>query len=245
MLKKTLIALAAASCLSLSGGLASAQAPDPDVLAKAEKEGSVMFYNSATEEALTKLKNGFEKKYPKIKLNFWRAPASEMITRVQAEQSSGRIDQAALVRVGQLCPDVGQWHPGHLGDLDVGVGQLTAGGAQQVVAHGLVDAAALGDEPEVDGAEFGQDLAADAGLFLDLADGGLLGCLAGFDVTLGQRPEQPTVPVGAADEGAPGYVALEVDDQPAGAVFVYPPQPLTAATSGPGAPRAAPRGSIR
>ena len=97
--------------------------------------------------------------------------------------------------------------------------------AHQVVPHGLVDAPAVGDEPEVDGAELGEDLAGDAGLLLDLAHGGLLGGLAGLDVALGQRPQQPALPVGAADQRAARDVAGEVDDQPAGAELVDLAQP--------------------
>ncbi len=70
--------------------------------------------------------------------------------------------------------------------------------------HGLVHAAAVGDEPEVDDPERGDDLADDPGLLRDLADGGVLGGLALLDVALGQRPEQPAAPVGAADQGGAG-----------------------------------------
>ena len=45
---------------------------------------------------------------------------------------------------------------------------------------------AVGDEPEVDDAQRGEDLADDPGLLGDLADGGVLGRLARLDVALGQ-----------------------------------------------------------
>ena len=49
--------------------------------------------------------------------------------------------------------------------------------------------------------------------------------LAGLDVALRQRPEQPAAAVGAPDQGAARDVAVEVDDQAAGAELVHPAQP--------------------
>ena len=51
----------------------------------------------------------------------------------------------------------------------------------------LVDATVVGDEPVVDGAELGEDLGGDAGLFRDLSGGGLDEGLAGLDVALGRH----------------------------------------------------------
>ena len=116
-----------------------------------------------------------------------------------AAVSASRRSPAYASRSVQL----GQRHPGHLVDLDVVVAELAAGGLEQVVVHGLVDPAVLGDEPVVDGAERGEHPAADAGLLLDLADRGVLGGLAGLDVALGQRPEQPAPPVAAGRSAPP------------------------------------------
>ena len=85
---------------------------------------------------------------------------------------------------------------------------------------GLVHPPSLGDEPEVDRAESPKISPGDAGLLGDLADGRLLGGLAGLDVTLGQRPEQPTPAVCAPDQRAPGIAVSEVDDQAARAGLV-------------------------
>ena len=87
--------------------------------------------------------------------------------------------------------------------------------AQQEVVHGLVHAAALGDEPEVDGAQRRDDLADDAGLLGDLAHGGVLGGLALLDVALGQRPQQPPAPVECGRSGRPRRSAVVVHDQAA------------------------------
>ena len=56
--------------------------------------------------------------------------------------------------------------------------------------------------------------------------------LAGLDVPLGQRPEQPSLPVGAADQRAARHVAAEVDDQATGAELVDPPHPAPPAVAG-------------
>ncbi len=77
-----------------------------------------------------------------------------------------------------------------------------------LVDPGLVVA---GVEPVVDGAQIGFDDAVDAGLFADLAQGGHLVGLAGFDPAFGQspdpaagRPDQAQLegPVGANDHAA-------------------------------------------
>jgi hypothetical protein len=95
------------------------------------------------------------------------------------------------------------------------------------MADGLVDAAVLGDKPEVDRPEFGEDLTGNTGLLLDFAHRGLLGRLARLDVALRQRPQQPPLPVGAPDQRPPRHAPGEVDDQPAGAEFVDLTQPAT------------------
>ena len=91
-------------------------------------------------------------------------------------------------------------NPGNLDDLDVLVAELAAHRLEQVVVHRLVDPPVLGDEPEVDGAERGDDPTADAGLLLDLAHGGLFGGLALLDVALGEGPDEPPPAVVAGDE---------------------------------------------
>src|SRR5690606_18458381 len=77
---------------------------------------------------------------------------------------------------------------------------------------GLVDAAVLGDEPEVDRAERCDHTADDAGLLLDLAHRRLLGRLPRLDVALRQRPQQSSLAAEAADDrGCPRGV---VDAEP-------------------------------
>ena len=79
--------------------------------------------------------------------------------------------------------------------------------------------------------ERGQHAAADAGLFGYFSNGGLFGGLTEFDVSFGQRPQHPSAPVDATDQGGDLGVAGSVepvDDQPAGGRFVHGAQPLLA-----------------
>src|SRR5882724_7860164 len=55
------------------------------------------------------------------------------------QQRGHILDQPALVLVGELGFEFPEGYPGHFGDLDVGVGQFTAFGEQQVMVNGLVD----------------------------------------------------------------------------------------------------------
>jgi len=136
------------------------------------------------------------------------------------EQSPRGVNQASLVRVGEPVGDLRKRHPFDLGDLDVGVGQFATNGPQQEVVDGLMHPPSLGDEPEVDRAESSQYLPRDPGLLSDLPDSRLLRRLAGLDVPLGQRPEQPTPAVGAPDECPPRNLVCEVDDEAARARLV-------------------------
>lgn len=79
-----------------------------------------------------------------------------------------------------------------------------------------MDAAAAGDEPEVDDAESGQYPPADAGLLGHLAYGSLLDRLAALPMALGQRPQQAPPPVKAPDQSPPGIRGQPVEHQAAG-----------------------------
>src|SRR5919202_387510 len=153
-------------------------------------------------------------------------------SRAVGEERGRPLDQRPLVGVGEPGAELVEGHPGDLGHLDVGVGQGSPDGAQQEVVHRLVHPAAVGDEPEVDDAERGDDLADDPGLLRHLPDGGVLGGLPLLDVALGQRPQQPAAPVGAPDEGGTGFGHPVVGDHQApGRGLVDPAQPAAGASS--------------
>ncbi|MCR4627939.1 MAG: ABC transporter substrate-binding protein [Treponema sp.] len=61
--------------------------------------GSVMLYSSLKESQLTALKEGFMKKYPGIKMDFYAAGTSKVATKMATEKQSGQI-ACDLVWVG-------------------------------------------------------------------------------------------------------------------------------------------------
>src|SRR5919201_1111801 len=64
--------------------------PWPDVIKAAEKEGSVTIYSSQVTDQLQALQAAFEKKYPKIKLQYVRGAADAGVPKVEAEARTGR-----------------------------------------------------------------------------------------------------------------------------------------------------------
>ena len=123
--------------------------------------------------------------------------------QTRSSSPGARATRVRSSSYARRCRQLVQRHPGDGADLDVGVGQLAALGPQQEVVHGLVHPPAVGHEPEVDRAQPADDPPGDAGLLGDLADGRLLGALAGLDVPLGQRPEHPSAPVLAGRSARP------------------------------------------
>src|SRR5690606_3712256 len=79
------------------------------------------------------------------------------------------------------------------------------------MVHRFVYPPAVGDEPVIDAAEFGDHHALDAGFLGHFPDRGLLGGLALLDMALGQRPQQPSASIGAADQGGAALFAWAVE----------------------------------
>lgn len=61
--------------------------------------GEVMLYSSLKEDQLAALKEGFTKKYPNIKMDYYAAGTGKVLTKVATEQQSGQI-AADLIWVG-------------------------------------------------------------------------------------------------------------------------------------------------
>jgi iron(III) transport system substrate-binding protein len=59
------------------------------VLDNAKKEGSVVFYTSVPQEQISKLSDGFQRKYPFIKVDALRAGPSRILSRVMTEDRAG------------------------------------------------------------------------------------------------------------------------------------------------------------
>ncbi|MFI5957483.1 ABC transporter substrate-binding protein [Cryptosporangium sp. NPDC051539] len=98
-MRRLRLASAVAATLLLSvtacsgGGSKTSQAVEGDwgdVVAAAEKEGSVLLYSSQNPVNLAALKTAFHKKYPKITMTFVRGTDAELNPKVEVEQRTGK-----------------------------------------------------------------------------------------------------------------------------------------------------------
>lgn len=62
-----------------------------DAAAAPEPSGNVMLYSSLKEAQLEAVKEGFMKKYPKIKMDYYAAGTSKVATKLATEKQSGQI----------------------------------------------------------------------------------------------------------------------------------------------------------
>ena len=62
-------------------------------------KGTVMLYSSMQEDQLIAVKEAFEKKYPNVKMEYYFAGTSKVITKIATEAQSGRVD-ADVIWVG-------------------------------------------------------------------------------------------------------------------------------------------------
>ena len=119
-MKKTYLsmALAAAMVLTLLAGCGGSPAPAPSspaptpssdagtpapssdaTPAGSDATGSVMLYSSMQEEQLIAIKEGFNKKYPNIKMEYYFAGTSKVVTKISTEAQAGHVD-ADVIWVG-------------------------------------------------------------------------------------------------------------------------------------------------
>lgn len=95
LLKKIGVAavVSAAMAVSACGGSSSSGPVEgswDDVVAAAEKKGSVYLYSSQHRENLEALKTAFQQQYPGIKLEFTRGTDVELNPRVETENKTGK-----------------------------------------------------------------------------------------------------------------------------------------------------------
>ena len=82
---------ASAAASAGSGATASGQSLQ-DLVAAAEKEGSVTWYTANSTTDVTNIVAGFNKKYPSIKVNTLRESSDKMPSRVLTEQKGGKFN---------------------------------------------------------------------------------------------------------------------------------------------------------
>ncbi len=86
------LALALSACGSGGGGTTSkaVEGDWDDVVAAANKEGSVMLYSSQNPVNLKALKAAFEKAYPKIDMEFIRGTDADLNPKIEVEKQTGK-----------------------------------------------------------------------------------------------------------------------------------------------------------
>lgn len=84
---------------------AETEAPKEEAGA-AEASGSVMLYSSMQEDQLMAIKEGFEKKYPNVKMDYYFAGTGKVITKIATEHQSGQV-AADVIWVGDPSDYIG------------------------------------------------------------------------------------------------------------------------------------------
>jgi len=82
------------------------QAAGGDTQAASEASGNVMLYSSMQEDQLMAIKEGFEKKYPNIKMDYYFAGTGKVITKIATEHQSGQV-AADVIWVGDPSDYIG------------------------------------------------------------------------------------------------------------------------------------------
>src|SRR5438046_6022425 len=62
-----------------------------DLIAAAEKEGSLTYYTANFAEVEQEVIKAFNKRFPKIKVAMVRAPGGQIITRIKTEAAAGKL----------------------------------------------------------------------------------------------------------------------------------------------------------
>src|SRR6185437_5444574 len=75
---------------------ASAFQPDPAVLDGAKKEGALVLYTASFPEVMQDAINTFNKRFPFVRVNMVRASGGQLITRVQSEAATGKLEADVL-----------------------------------------------------------------------------------------------------------------------------------------------------
>jgi iron(III) transport system substrate-binding protein len=106
----TVWAIAAFVAAMLGGGLECAGQTMPDwqrewekIVKEAEKEGQLMLYVQ-TQLGETIGNSGFQKKFPKIKLNWVSGPGGDLVPRIMAERRAGKFLVDVVANFGNTSP---------------------------------------------------------------------------------------------------------------------------------------------
>lgn len=78
----------------------------PEQAAASSASGTVMLYSSMQEDQLIAVKEGFEKKYPNVKMDYYFAGTGKVITKIATEHQSGQV-AADVIWVGDPSDYIG------------------------------------------------------------------------------------------------------------------------------------------
>ena len=91
------------------------------LLEGASKEGEVVFYSAMiTNQALRPMADAFQKKYPKVKMTFWRADSEDIAAKLSAEirANSLKADVVEGTGIGEITVQAGYAQPVWSPELD-------------------------------------------------------------------------------------------------------------------------------
>lgn len=116
MMKRRTVLIGAPAVLTLASSPVLAQQEkfgSKDLIAAAEKEGSLTFYTANFAEVEQEAIKEFNKVFPKIKVSMVRAPGGQILTRIKTEAAAGKLaadvvdhsDRGLMVEIADLFQD--------------------------------------------------------------------------------------------------------------------------------------------
>lgn len=97
---------AATEAAAPAGETTAAEEKKEEAPASGDASGSVMLYSSMQEDQLVAVKEGFEKKYPNVKMDYYFAGTGKVITKIATEHQSGQV-AADVIWVGDPSDYIG------------------------------------------------------------------------------------------------------------------------------------------
>ncbi len=96
--RQALSGMAATGVFSQYGPARAAKPYDPPgaLLDAAKKDGQLILYTAAFPEVMQDVISEFNKRFPFIRVNMVRASGGQLITRVQSEAASGKLEADVL-----------------------------------------------------------------------------------------------------------------------------------------------------
>jgi iron(III) transport system substrate-binding protein len=91
MYGKAALAIAALAAFAAVPARAQEEFGSKELIAAAEKEGSLTYYTANFTEVEQEVVKEFNKRFPKIKVSIVRAPGGQLIQRIKTEAAAGKL----------------------------------------------------------------------------------------------------------------------------------------------------------